>query len=175
MLRGAEMHLLFAVLEAILVILVTAALKPSWTGEERRKMKLVRRVRSDERKEIRRTTKRHEGISKNRRTKERDRERENNKTNSGAEGREDGNEEERKKRGRGGELEKDRGDRHWRRSNNGLLAMIIEHEAAGTLLKSTENRAGGFTCRINFYLVPSLSRPLLLLLLLLFLVSLSPR
>lgn len=49
-----------------------------------------------------------------------------------------------------------RGDRHWRRSNNGLLAMIIEHEAAGTLLKSTENRAGGFTCRINFYLVSSL-------------------
>lgn len=34
--------------------------------------------------------------------------------------------------------------------------MIIEHEAAGTLLKSTENRAGGFTCRINFYLVSSL-------------------
>lgn len=44
-------------------------------------------------------------------------------------------------------------DRYWRRSNNGLLTMIIEHEAAGTLLKSTENRAGGFTCRINFYLV----------------------
>lgn len=40
--------------------------------------------------------------------------------------------------------------------------MIIEHEAAGTLLKSTENRAGGFTCRINFYLVPSLPRPLVL-------------
>lgn len=58
-----------------------------------------------------------------------------------------------------------RGDRHWRRSNNGLLTMIIEHEAAGTLLKSTENRAGGFTCRINFYLVPSLPRPLVLLLL----------
>lgn len=38
--------------------------------------------------------------------------------------------------------------------------MIIEHEAAGTLLKSTENRAGGFTCRINFYLVSCL--PLLL-------------
>jgi len=57
-----------------------------------------------------------------------------------------------------------RGDRHWRRSNNGLLTMIIEHEAAGTLLKSTENRAGGFTCRINFYLVPSLPRPLVLLL-----------
>lgn len=74
--------------------------------------------------------------------------------------------------GRGGEeekrrrrVEKDpRGDRHWRRSNNGLLAMIIEHEAAGTLLKSTESRAGGFTCRINFYLVSSLLRPLLLLL-----------
>lgn len=62
-----------------------------------------------------------------------------------------------------------RGDRHWRRSNNGLLTMIIEHEAAGTLLKSTENRAGGFTCRINFYLVPSLPRPLVLLLLFLFL------
>lgn len=37
--------------------------------------------------------------------------------------------------------------------------MIIEHEAAGTLLKSTENRAGGFTCRINFYLVSSLPVP----------------
>lgn len=37
--------------------------------------------------------------------------------------------------------------------------MIIEHEAAGTLLKSTENRAGGFTCRINFYLVSSLTVP----------------
>jgi len=36
--------------------------------------------------------------------------------------------------------------------------MIIEHEAAGTLLKSTENRAGGFTCRINFYLVSNLPR-----------------
>jgi len=57
-----------------------------------------------------------------------------------------------------------RRDRHWRRSNNGLLTMIIEHEAAGTLLKSTENRAGGFTCRINFYLVPSLPRPLVHLL-----------
>lgn len=61
--------------------------------------------------------------------------------------------------------EREREDRHWRRSNNGLLAMIIEHGAAGTLLKSTENRAGGFTCRINFYLVPnrplSLSLPLL--------------
>lgn len=51
----------------------------------------------------------------------------------------------------------ERADRYWRRSNNGLLTMIIEHEAAGTLLKSTENRAGGFTCRINFYLVSSLT------------------
>lgn len=78
----------------------------------------------------------------------------------------------RRRRGRGEEEgtnrgEGPRGDRHWRRSNNGLLTMIIEHEAAGTLLKSTENRAGGFTCRINFYLVPSLPRPLVLLLLLL--------
>ena len=40
--------------------------------------------------------------------------------------------------------------------------MIIEHEAAGTLLKSTENRAGGFTCRINFYLVSNLPRPVVL-------------
>lgn len=69
-----------------------------------------------------------------------------------------------RRRGRGEEEEEanregPRGDRHWRRSNNGLLTMIIEHEAAGTLLKSTENRAGGFTCRINFYLVPSLLSP----------------
>lgn len=72
--------------------------------------------------------------------------------------------EEMRRRGRGEEEEANRegprGDRHWRRSNNGLLTMIIEHEAAGTLLKSTENRAGGFTCRINFYLVPSLPRSL---------------
>lgn len=53
----------------------------------------------------------------------------------------------------------ERVDRYWRWSNNGLLTMIIEHEAAGTLLKSTENRAGGFTCRINFYLVSSLAVP----------------
>lgn len=67
-----------------------------------------------------------------------------------------------------------RGDRYWRRSNNGLFAMIIEHEAAGTLLKSTENRAGGFTCRINFYLVPSLPRPLVVLLILLLPLLLLP-
>lgn len=54
---------------------------------------------------------------------------------------------------------REREDRHWRWSNNGLLTMIIEHEAAGTLLKSTESRAGGFTCRINFYLVSSLPVP----------------
>lgn len=57
------------------------------------------------------------------------------------------------------ERRREREDRHWRWSNNGLLTMIIEHEAAGTLLKSTENRAGGFTCRINFYLVSSLPVP----------------
>lgn len=61
------------------------------------------------------------------------------------------------KPGRKGKNE--RVDRYWRWSNNGLLTMIIEHEAAGTLLKSTENRAGGFTCRINFYLVSSLAVP----------------
>lgn len=89
-----------------------------------------------------------------------ERERENNKTNA-ADQEEDENAAKRgSKRGRG--EPRRRGDRYWRRSNNGLLAMIIEHEAAGTLLKSTENRAGGFTCRINFYLVSSLPRSLAL-------------
>ncbi|KAG7200328.1 hypothetical protein KM043_017790 [Ampulex compressa] len=104
---GAEEHLLFAVLEAILVILVTAALaveaprRNSERGAGQGREETIKRKEEaenvDERRSWRRWTEKEEDtvVETGRRRTER------------------------------------RVDRHWRRSNNGLLAMIIEHEAAG--------------------------------------------